>query len=75
MAKIDSSAPVYVTPLGGFSGWTSRFQYWSDSTDPQKAWNIYRRGYGGSWLGSLFGKYTIKVALMEGDTEDSSFTI
>lgn len=75
VAKIDSSSPVYVTPLGGFSGWTSRFQYWSDSTDPQKAWNIYRAGYGGSWLGSLFGKYTVKVALMEGDTEDSSFTI
>ena len=75
VAKVDSSAPLYVTPMGGFSGWTSRFQYWSDSTDPQKAWNIYQGGYGGSWLGSLFGKYTVKVALMEGDTEDKSFTI
>ena len=65
VAKIDSTTPVYVTPLGGFSGWTSRFQYWPDSTDPQKAWNIYKGGYGGSWLGSIFGKYTIKVALME----------
>lgn len=75
VAKVDSSAPLYVTPMGGFSGWTSRFQYWADSTDPQKAWNIYQGGYGGSWLGSLFGKYTVKVALMEGDTEDKSFTI
>jgi hypothetical protein len=75
VAKIDPVAPVYVTPLGGFAGWTSKFQYWADSTDPQKAWNIYRAGYGGSWLGNIFGKYKIKVSLMEGDTEDSSFSI
>ena len=75
VAKIDSSAPVYITPMGGFSGWTSRFQYWPDASNPQKAWDIYRAGYGGSLLGSIFGKYTVKVSLMEGDSEDSSFTI
>jgi len=75
VAKIDTQAPVYVTPYGGFSGWTSTFQYWSDATDPQKAWNIYKAGYGSSWLGGLFGKYTIKISLMEGDTEDSSISI
>ena len=75
VAKIDANAPVYITPNGGFSGWTSNFQYWPDSTDPQKAWNIYKAGYGGSLLGSIFGKYTVKISLMEGDTEDSSWTI
>lgn len=75
VAKIDATAPVYVTPNGGFSGWTAKFQYWPDSMDPQGAWNVYRRGYGGSWLGNLFGKYTVKLSLMEGDTEDTSFTI
>ena len=75
VAKIDANAPVYVTPKGGFSGWTSRFQYWPDSTDPQKAWNIYKAGYGGSLLGGLFGKYTVNISLMEGDTEKSSWTI
>ena len=75
VAKIDTNAPVYVTPNGGFSGWTSRFQYWPDSSDPQKAWNIYKSGYGGSWLGNMFGKYTVKISLMEGDTEDSAWTI
>ena len=74
VAKIDPNAPVYITPNGGFSGWTARFQYWPDSCDPQKAWNIYKEGYGGSLLGSLFGKYTVKVSLMEGDTEESSFS-
>lgn len=75
VAKIDSGAPVYVTPMGGFSGWTSKFQYWSDSTDPQKAFNIYKAGYGGSLLGNIFGKYTVKLSLMEGDTENASYTI
>jgi hypothetical protein len=75
VANIDPNAPVYVTPMGGFSGWTSRFQYWADASNPQKAWNIYRAGYGGSLLGSIFSKYTIKVSLIEGDNEQSSFQI
>lgn len=75
VANIDPNAPVYVTPLGGFSGWTSRFQYWADASNPQKAWNIYKAGYGGSLLSSIFSKYTIKVSLIEGDTEQSSFQI
>jgi hypothetical protein len=75
VAKIDANAPVYITPMGGFSGWTSKFQYWPDSSDPQKAWNIYSDGYGGSFLGGLFGRYTVKVSLMEGDTEESSWSI
>ena len=75
VAKIDSSAPLYITPMGGFSGWTSRFQYWPESSNPQQAWNVYKAGYGGSLLGSLFGKYTVKVSLMTNDTENSSVTI
>jgi hypothetical protein len=74
VAKIDASSDVYITPNGGFSGWTSTFQYWAESCDPQKAWNIYKKGYGGSMLGNL-GKYSVKVSLMEGDTEDASFEI
>ena len=75
VAKIDSTAPVYVTPMGGFSGWTARFQYWPESSDPQKAWNVYKSGYGGSLLGGLIGRYSVKVSLMEGDTESESWTI
>ena len=74
VAKIDTNAPIYVTPNGGFSGWTAKFQYWSDSCDPQKAWNIYEAGYGASMLSSIFGKYSVKVSLMDGNTEDSSFS-
>ena len=75
VAKIDASAPVYVTPNGGFSGWTAKFQYWNYSCDPQTAWNIYEAGYGASMLSNLFGKYTVKVSLMDGSTENSSFSV
>ena len=75
VARIESSTPVYITPNGGFSGYTAKFQYWPESCDPQKAYNIYKAGYGASMLAGLFGKYTVKVSLMEGETEDSSFTI
>jgi len=74
VSKVDTSTNVYVTPQGGFSGWTSLFQYWPNSTDPQSAWNIYKAGYGGSMFGS-FGKYSIKLALMDGEKEDASIQI
>ena len=72
VAKIDASSNVYVTPNGGFSGWTSTFQYWPYACDPQKAWNIYKKGYGGSVIGNL-GSYSVKVSIMEGATEEASF--
>jgi hypothetical protein len=72
IADVDPNAAVYITPMGGFSGWTARFQYWADSSNPQKAWDIYKAGYGGSLLGSIFGKYTVKLSLMEGDTENTT---
>jgi hypothetical protein len=75
VAYIDSSAPVYVTPNGGFAGWTSKFAYFSEACDPQKAWNIYQEGFGGSLLGNTFGSYSVKVSVMNGETEQSSYTI
>jgi hypothetical protein len=74
VAKIETNSPIYITPNGGFSGWTSKFQYWTDSTDPQKAWDIYKKGYGGSSIGFL-GGYTIKLSLMHGDIEENSIQI
>lgn len=77
VAKIDASAPVYITPNGGFSGWTSRFQYWADSTDPQTAWNIYKRGYGGSMIGKTGNvfNYGVKLSVTKGGEEYSSLSI
>jgi hypothetical protein len=75
VAKIEPSASVYITPNGGFSGWTSTFKYWGESTNPQKAWDIYKEGYGGNWLGNLFGQYSLKISIVEGDTEETTITL
>lgn len=77
VANVSNAATsnVYVTPKGGFSGWTSKFQYYPNSTDPQTAWNIYQKGYGSSMLSNIFGKYQVKVSLLENQTESSSVTI
>lgn len=72
IAKINHSAPIYVTPKGGFSGWTSKLQYWPNATDPQTAWNIYTQGYGGSYL---LSDYKVKVAVYKGEKEQSSLSI
>jgi len=75
VAKINNDSNIYVTPNGGFSGWTSKFQYYPNSIDPQQAWNIYQQGYGSSMLSNIFGKYQIKVSVVENGTENSSLTI
>ena len=74
IAKINNEANVYITPLGGFSGWTSKFTYYPTALNPQEAWNVYQDGYGASWLANIFGKYNVKVSVLENGTEDSSFT-
>lgn len=76
-AKITSDANVYVTPVGGFAGWTSRFKYYPNATDPQTAWNIYQEGYGSSFFNNLFGS-SLKVTFSTTDSagnETSSYTI
>lgn len=75
VAKINQEADVYVTPVGGFAGWTAKFQYFPNSTDPQTAWNIYRKGYGRSFLSNLFGKYQLKVTISNNGTETGGFTL
>ena len=74
-AFVDPKAGVYVTPDGGFAGWTSNFQYWNDATNPQQAWNIYKAGYGGSLLGNLFNKYVIRVTFLKDGHEEGSLEI
>ena len=74
IAYIDPNASVYITPNGGFSGWTSKFAYYPNALNPQEVWDIYSAGYGSSWLSNLFGKYNVKISFLENGTEDSSFT-
>jgi hypothetical protein len=73
VASVNNNANVYVTPAGGFDGWTSKFQYYPDSLNPQQAWNIYSQGYS-SWM-SMFNSYQVQISLVENGTTQSSITI
>jgi hypothetical protein len=64
---------VYVTPNGGFDGWTSKFSYFPTAMNPQDAWNIYAKGPTG-WLSNL-STYQIQLSLIENGTPQSSVTI
>jgi len=73
VASINNNSNIYVTPAGGFDGWTSKLQYYPNSLNPQEAWNIYTRGYS-SWLSSL-NTYQVQVSLIENGNTQSSITI
>jgi hypothetical protein len=75
VANINNNADVYVTPVGGFDGWTSRFQYYPNSLNPQQAYNIYANGYGGSMFSNLLQGYQVQISLVENGTTQSSVTI
>lgn len=70
---IDSDGDITITPDGGFSGWTTNFTYIPNPTNPQQAYNLYKKGYGGSFLGNIFNKYRIKVELLRDNEVAGSF--
>ena len=73
VASINNDANVFVTPKGGFDGWTSKLQYYPNSLNPQEVWNIYSRGYS-DWT-SMFNSYQIEISLTQNGTTQSSVTI
>lgn len=75
VSDLTTAAPVYITPNQGFSGFTNKFQYWPDATNPQQAWNTYQSGYGGNWVTNMFSQYSVKLAVMQGDTETTSISL
>jgi hypothetical protein len=73
VASVNNNTNIYVTPLGGFEGWTSKLQYYPNSINPQEVWNIYTKGYS-SWS-SMFNAYQVEISLVENGTTQSSVTI
>jgi len=73
VASVNNNANIYVTPAGGFDGWTSKLQYYPNSLNPQEVWNIYTQGYT-NWA-SMFNAYQIQISLVENGTTQSSVTI
>jgi hypothetical protein len=73
--SIDNTSDIKVTPYGGFSGWTTNFKYWSNASNPQEAYNIYKDGFGGSILGNALSKYRLRFSFIKDNTPQGSFEI
>ena len=73
--QINNAADINVTNKGGFSGWTTNFKYWSDASNPQEAYNIYKAGFGGSILGNALSKYRVQVSLLKDNKQQGGFQI
>ena len=72
VAKVSNNAPLYITPLGGFSGYTANIHYFADSLSPQQAYNIYRDGY--SSTGIEF-PYQLRIEYLKDGKEQGGVTI
>lgn len=72
---IDNTLPVYVTPIGGFDGSTTKLAYYANSLNPEQAWNIYEEGYSGGILSNLTGAYQLNISILQNGTEEASLTI
>ncbi len=74
--RASPAAGVEITPGGGFSGYTSGFQFFSTPLSPQQAYNIYASGYGGgSSLGAIFDKYRVRIGVIENDRTVARFDL
>jgi hypothetical protein len=71
-AQVNTTSDLYVTPKGGFDGWTSKIQYYPNALNPQEVWNIYSQGYSTGL--NIFGTYSVQLSIMENGNEKSSVT-
>lgn len=73
-SKINNNDNIFITPGGGFEGWTSKIQYWPSPMNPQQAYDIYKQGFGGGGM-NFFDKYRIKFSYLVDNEERGSFEI
>lgn len=73
--NIDKNANIELTPEKGFSGATSKFNYFSRTISPREAYEIYKAGPGGNALSDLFNKYKLKLSFMKDNEEVTGFEI
>lgn len=74
-ANVNTTQNVYVTPCGGFNGWTSNLQYFPNPLNPQQVWSIYQKGYGSGYLANLFNAYELTVTLNNNGVPTKTFSI
>jgi hypothetical protein len=74
-AAVETNNDLYVTPLGGFEGSTTKLAYYPYSLNPEQAWNIYEKGYGTGVLPNLFGTYQLNISILQNGEKEASLTI
>ena len=75
IASVDQNAPIYLTPLGGFAGWTSRFQYWPNPVNPQFAWDIYEKGYSKNSIFGGLSNYQMQFQFLNNGKVQNTLTV
>ena len=50
----------------------SNIEFYNYVLNPQDVWDIYSRGYGGSLLGNILGRYRAKLSFYEDNVETGS---
>jgi hypothetical protein len=73
--NIDTTSNLLLTPNGGFSGYTTNFKYWSDTVNPQQAWNIYKSGPGGNIFSNFLGNYAIQLNFLNGNNVTGTMNV
>tara|TARA_B100001027_G_scaffold216817_1_gene194501 strand:- start:1588 stop:2313 length:726 start_codon:yes stop_codon:yes gene_type:complete len=67
--SINLHASSGSTTSQSFDGYTTHMKYFNSTLGPVEIYNIYRNGYGGSWLDSLLGGYTMRMSVLKNDQE------
>ncbi len=77
LARTPSSTPITLhgtrtsgtSEDQGFDGYTTYLKYFNSTKSPQEIYNIYAGGYGGSFLDSMLGGYSMRMSLFRNDEE------
>ena len=63
-----ATSNLFITPDGGFKGFTTNTQYFDSAKNPHEIYKLYEKGYSGNGIfNNIFGRYKLKVSI-----EDSS---
>ena len=67
--NINLHASSGSTTPQSFDGYTTNMKYLNNTLGPVEVYNIYKNGYGGSWLDSLLGGYAMRMSVLKNDQE------
>lgn len=74
-SSVAATSNIYVTPNGGFSGYTSSLQFWPNPLNTEEIWGIYRKGYNGASVWYGLGVPHVQLQLVNNGISVGSMTI